>query len=93
LRPLHTDPAPILPHILSFQSKLRPFIAEQAVLSSARILGLELYFFLGMMSYQVAAGMVREGAAAWKSLPEEAKALDGLELPGTILSYRWLGSA
>jgi len=34
-----------------------------------------------MMSYQVAAGMVREGAAAWKSLPEEAKALDGLELP------------
>ena len=25
--------------------------------------------------------MVREGAAAWKSLPEEAKALDGLELP------------
>ena len=25
--------------------------------------------------------MVREGAAAWKSLPEEAKAFDTLELP------------
>jgi hypothetical protein len=29
-----------------------------------------------------AAGMVEEGAAAWKSLPREAKGFDSLELPG-----------
>jgi hypothetical protein len=34
-----------------------------------------------MQLYRVAAGMVREGAAAWKSLPEGAKGFDSLELP------------
>lgn len=81
LRLLHPNPRPYSPRLSVLAIEAPPFIAEPTVLSSAHACGLELCIFRGMPSYQVAAGMVREGAAAWKSLPEEAKAFDTLELP------------